>query len=373
MNEKKFCFIMCSNNKRYTDECLYYINQLNIPEGYEVDVLTVEDARSMTAGYNEAMYSSDAKYKIYIHQDTFIIYRDVLYEIVRFFAENPQVGMIGVIGRIGDNPDAVFWNAWNCGRTRAWNAYQEIDLDFQEDDTDIPDVKAIDGMFMATQYDIRWREDVIPGWDYYDISQSCEFIRRGYQIAVPYQKQAWCLHDCGVNELRQYDVARRNFCEVYQEFGYCYQESESQGDMSHRYQVLDSVVQLMPKLIEQNEFTAIEMMLKKTSELRVNLTELLMIECIMGIRKLEQSILGHSLFWEGCHSYRELIDKFTEIKFELQRVEYGLRQEDSRLERWYAEGKLSKECMDYMINFCVYERDNVWNKIKNTPSSPGGG
>lgn len=73
---------------------------------------------------------------------------------------------------------------------------------------------------------------------------------------------------------------------------------------------------------------------------------------------------------EGCSSYRELMDKFTEIKFELQRVEYGLRQEDSRLERWCAEGKLSKECIAYLINFCIYERDNVWNKIKNTPSSP---
>ena len=58
MNEKKVCFIFCSNDQLYTEECLHYINHLNIPEGYEVDALAIEGAVSMTAGYNEGMQAS---------------------------------------------------------------------------------------------------------------------------------------------------------------------------------------------------------------------------------------------------------------------------------------------------------------------------
>lgn len=364
MNTKKIEIIVASNNQTYWEECLKYIQNLNVPEGYELSYTKITDAISMTSAYNEAMDRSDAKYKIYIHQDTFLIYGDLLCEMIRFFSENSQVGIIGVLGRTEANPDGTFWNAWNCGRARAWDTSQEMDINMQTDYVDKRSVKAIDGMFMATQYDIRWREDVIPGWDFYDISQCCEFMKQGYQVAVPYQKDIWCLHDCGHSKLRQYDAAKRNFCEIYSEYGYHYQESESQDDIEQRYSVLESVLQFLPKLIEQNEFAAVEMVLEKASELKVKLTELSVVGHILKIIKREKELSGHSLFCEGCHSYAELIEKYTEIKFGLRRLEYGISQEDSLLERWYAEEKLSKECITYMIDHCIYEKDNVRKKIK---------
>ena len=72
VNDKKICFIACVNNERLWKECLVYIDRLIIPEGYKVDVLAVWDAKSIAAGYNEGMQASDAKYKIYLHQDVFI-------------------------------------------------------------------------------------------------------------------------------------------------------------------------------------------------------------------------------------------------------------------------------------------------------------
>ena len=73
MDQNKICFIMCTNNTQYAEEAIYYINNLNVPRGYSIDVLTVGGADSMTAGYNEAMKTSDAKYKVYMHQDVMII------------------------------------------------------------------------------------------------------------------------------------------------------------------------------------------------------------------------------------------------------------------------------------------------------------
>ena len=65
MNLNKISFILCSNDEFLAQECELYLQQLTIPKGYIAEVLVVQDAKSMCAGYNEAMQSSDAKYKIY--------------------------------------------------------------------------------------------------------------------------------------------------------------------------------------------------------------------------------------------------------------------------------------------------------------------
>ena len=73
MNEKEIAFIICVNDENEFKEALNYIDALNVPEGYHTDVIAVREAPSMAAGYNAAMQSSNAKYKIYIHQDVFLI------------------------------------------------------------------------------------------------------------------------------------------------------------------------------------------------------------------------------------------------------------------------------------------------------------
>lgn len=85
MNDKKICFIICYNDDKYISECLHYINRLTVPDGYLLDVLTVKNADSMTSGYNAAMNETDAKYKIYMHQDVFIVNINLLEDIIKIF------------------------------------------------------------------------------------------------------------------------------------------------------------------------------------------------------------------------------------------------------------------------------------------------
>ena len=73
MNDHKFCFIICTDSERFYRECEFYVSYLRIPEGYEAEIMPVHEASGMAAGYNSAMAATDAKYKIYIHQDTFIL------------------------------------------------------------------------------------------------------------------------------------------------------------------------------------------------------------------------------------------------------------------------------------------------------------
>lgn len=65
MNEKKAAFIICVNDEGEFSECKYYLDRLNVPEGFETDIICVREADSMAAGYNAAMESTDAKYKVY--------------------------------------------------------------------------------------------------------------------------------------------------------------------------------------------------------------------------------------------------------------------------------------------------------------------
>jgi hypothetical protein len=217
MNDKKICFIMCVNNQQYVQEALYYINRLWIPEGYTVETLSVEDAPGMAAGYNTAMMESDAKYKIYLHQDVFIVEKEFLKNILDIF-RNPEVGMIGMVGAPKLPPNGVMWYAPCIGKiyqgepNGLWyqwsNEGREIEGKYQS-------VEMVDGLLMATQYDIPWREDLFDGWDFYDASQSQEFMRKGYQIVVPKMEHPWCVHDSGKNDLKNYWKQRKKFMQEY--------------------------------------------------------------------------------------------------------------------------------------------------------------
>lgn len=217
MNEKKFCFIMCVNRDDYREEALLYISLLRVPEGYEIQVLTVEQATSMTAGYNEGMAASDAKYKIYLHQDVFLLKPDFMQRILDIFQRNETIGMIGMVGVKRLPEDGIMWNGVRCGNLYgAGKLLQE-----KRKDAIVPvtgpwqEVDVVDGLLMATQYDIVWREDILKAWDFYDVSQCLEFHKRGYQVVVPYMEEAWCYHDCGFVNLANYDRERTIFLKEY--------------------------------------------------------------------------------------------------------------------------------------------------------------
>lgn len=213
INEKEVCFVICSSDPLYTEECLHYIYHLNVPEGYQIEVLTVEGAKSMAAGYNEAMQSSGAKYKVYLHQDTFIINRDFIRDFIGVFQKDEQIGMIGMIGSPELPDSGVMWEGRRCGAVYL-PGYLRDNL-FRPGGTELTEVEAIDGLLMITQYDIPWREDIFDKWDFYDCSQSQEFIRRGYKVVVPALDEPWCMHDSALSVMNAYDGERQKFVQEY--------------------------------------------------------------------------------------------------------------------------------------------------------------
>lgn len=214
MNNKKICFIMCVNNAEYEAEQMQYLSRLRIPEGYEIDVLSIWDAASITAGYNEAMQATDAKYKVYMHQDVFIVEPDFIEKMLKIF-EREEVGMLGMVGAVQLPENAIMWQGARVGKLYFNMRYKSEESEVGAIKGEYQPVEAIDGLLMATQYDLPWREDLFKDWDFYDVSQSQEFLRKGYQVVVPRQEKPWCMHDDGFLGLKNYYKNREIFLKEY--------------------------------------------------------------------------------------------------------------------------------------------------------------
>lgn len=217
-DDHKFCFIICTNDELQLQECILYLRLLHVPEGYQTELITITDATSMTAGYNEGMGASNAKYKIYLHQDSFIVEPLFLDNILKLFQSNRQIGMIGTLGAGHLSEDGILWHSERCGNVYLLSQHegstiQVLQQGYQE-------VDALDGLLMATQYDLPWREDIFCGWHFYDISQCMEFHRAGYKIAVPAQPRNWVIHSCGICSLLHYEENRRLLLQTYPEIAH---------------------------------------------------------------------------------------------------------------------------------------------------------
>jgi GT2 family glycosyltransferase len=222
MNQQKICFITCVNDETIYQESLIYINHLILPEGFEVEIIAVRNAAYITKAYNEAMQSSDAKYKVYLHQDIFIINKNFITDVIDIFQQDKKVGMIGMVGAEKLPTNACWWEAKN----RYGNVYDShkgymARDSFNDFEQKFKPVQAIDGILMITQQDVSWREDLFKGWHFYDISQSIEFAKKGYQIVVPNQVEPWCIHDCGITPVGEvYEKYRNVFLEEYSEWAF---------------------------------------------------------------------------------------------------------------------------------------------------------
>lgn len=220
MNDHKFAFIICTNDDLLLEECIHYINHLTIPPGYELDLLTIADAPCITAGYNAGMTASDARYKIYMHQDVFLLNRNILSDLLAIFASDPRIGLIGMVGYDRVSPDGIMWHV-----PRSGNLYTRKDASRYPDPASYrfsihrdgyQPVAEVDGFFMATCVDLPWDTDVLKGWDFYDAFQSIRFLQSGYKAVVPVQNHPWCLHDDNkFLNLSDYNTYRKLFLKIH--------------------------------------------------------------------------------------------------------------------------------------------------------------
>ena len=141
---------------------------------------------------------------------------DFLIETIHLFEENPQVGMLGMIGIPKMSESGIMWDGMQVGSIYESHIFETIIRGNQIlDDQKYEEVEAVDGLLMMTQYDVPWREDIFDKWDFYDASQSMEFIKRGYKVVVPQMEKPWVIHDCGLLNKDNYEEERLKFVGEY--------------------------------------------------------------------------------------------------------------------------------------------------------------
>lgn len=219
---EKIAFIFAVNDERMYQEAIYYVKKLKVPENMEIEIVPVRGAKSIAAAYNQGMERTDAKFKVYLHQDTMIVDPYFVYEICDIF-QNEEIGMIGVAGA-SYTPENGIW--WGAKQEEVYiNVYQDTIIEHgisyrYASEEEYVEAKVIDGVMMVTQYDIPWREELFQGWHFYDVSQSLEFCKRNYKIVIPKSENVWCLHEQKWNKefAKDYMVAREVFLEEYRDF-----------------------------------------------------------------------------------------------------------------------------------------------------------
>lgn len=200
IDSNKVAFITCVNDEELYQEALVYLQNLKIPNDFTVEYLRVDHATSITDGYQEAMISSTAKYKVYMHQDCYIINKNFINDIIKLFKEDDDIGMIGMIGAVHMPITACWWQSKNTyGKVYdSWSGVLNENRGMKKNASNkcYQTVQAVDGLLMVTQYDVDWKAE-FDGWHMYDASQSAEFLKTGYKVIVPKMEKPWCIHDCG--------------------------------------------------------------------------------------------------------------------------------------------------------------------------------
>lgn len=357
-------FIICVNNELYFEECRYYIEHLEVPAGYDIDVIGIWEADSMCAAYNLGMRSSDAKYKVYMHQDVFIRDSRFLEKTLRIFKEHPKTGMIGMAGGIGIPENGVVYSSWNVGKVDC----REPDLSYVllcgPNQTKDQTVDAVDGLLMMTQYDLPWREDLFSDFDFYDVSQAFEFRRAGYEIVVPYQEEPWVVHDCGFAKLTNYDRNRKICMEEYPEF-FNVPEGEELFSSGEWDQLSSQLAAVIRRMIDQGQWDEASQAIGIYHQSQMKSSELEMLATICEIEQTDRRVSKRSSFLAQAGSCEAICRTYLSVRFLLHRMEFDRPAQDyQELIHAVESGNISVDAILILILHGVLDKEKVLGQLE---------
>lgn len=360
MNDKKIAFIIAVNNEQYFEECCFYIHRLSVPAGYDIDIIAIREADSMCAAYNVGMNNSDAKYKVYMHQDVMIRNVQFIENIIKIFKQNLKVGMIGMIGGTCMPETGVIYRAWDIGMVDCRDPDMAYYLEGQQNmpKKDVI-VEAVDGLLMATQYDITWREDLFTHFDFYDVSQSFEMRKAGYQVLVPYQKTPWVIHDSGFAKLTYYDEERKKCKKEYPQYLYADNGFEFTYDREWN-ELSELLAEQVKKMIEDKNWEQVIPIIDSYEKAGRKNSSLEMLKIWKNIYEKERT----NNFFSNCKNYEGMYTKYTAVRFLLRRMELNM-EEDTYFELVSAiqANEISYDALMEIISRAVVDKGNVIKKI----------
>lgn len=188
----KIAIIIHRTNEIVCQNLLDSLSKLEIPQGYDVEVMVFDNSVSRANSYNEGMRQSTAKYKIYIDETGIVVNTGLLIDIISLFNIDNSIGIVGLYGSempidgdftasknryglYGNSTDGRNLTSLMKGKNPIWHQ----------------DVHCIDSAFVATSHDIEWDED--ENEVLLVAAQCCRFRLNGYHVSVPMQDIPWCV------------------------------------------------------------------------------------------------------------------------------------------------------------------------------------
>ena len=191
MDDKAIAIIITNTSREYINYMKSKVQELYLPKDFEIDLIVSEYKGSLVESFQFGQDYSSAKYKIYIPPKSDILNKYFLRDVIRIFNSNKNVGVIGVVG--GEKLSTT-------GRLElSANLFGNILLKSGEKtnllmpDFFYREVCFLSDDFLATQYDIKWRMDLLHGDNCWGISQTQEFRRKGFFAVVPHQYSPWIM------------------------------------------------------------------------------------------------------------------------------------------------------------------------------------
>lgn len=363
MEKWKIAFIICGNNAQYVRECKRYITRLSVPKGFEIEIIVEENASSMTNGYNEAAKKTNAKYKVYLHQDLFILEKEFLQYVLDIFQEHQEIGMIGMVGGVELPKNGIIYSSWNCGNLYTCNGEVSFEIIGKiHSKNSFQKVEALDGCVLVTQYDIPWREDLFTEWDFYDVSQSMEYRKNGYEVVIPLQKKPWCLHDDGPRNLCYYEKNRKIFIDQYGEKVHG-ENIENRVEYDIELAKLTGEIKNgIKKMIESGETLQAALFLKDNYSKLNKDKELTILNNILGII-LEEEAVRSTIQFGDCNKVEDLKEKYLKYKFLLYRMEYEQSNDNTEIDKAIMNGEISANALVQMMGHHCIQQKNVLERV----------
>jgi glycosyltransferase involved in cell wall biosynthesis len=329
---------------QYYQECMGYIQELCVPEGYETDILCIQEAASLAEGYNGGMQASDAKYKVYLRQEMFILNRNFLSDVLSVFEQDEKIGMLGVRGCTRLPSDDKGKTEWDAGNILAYDGWclKDTCAFLQPADRACMDVEALDGALLVTRQDIPWSEHEKDTYDC-GIAQSIAMRKNGYRVVLPYQEQPWCFFDR--EAVRQSPVNREELAALRNGF--------IQLMELHAYEELR-------KITEEGNFAVVQDIQMREI---ANLLDIYMLE--------ELSDEQFHSEWFDCSTWNEMYAYYRQIRWILLRLEMG--KEDERideLKKLVQKKSISLDAIGKIANIALPRTTNVFQYFVGIPEEP---
>ena len=137
--------------------------------------------------FNQILQISDAKYKVYMSSDCYIINKKFIGDIIALAESNPFIGAVGIVGTVlktFEHEEMVYGECLvnNLSDGMKIEKYHEIEDIYGE-------VDWLDEKFIITVQDIFWNEEK----DHADIIHAMDMREAGYKNIVVRQEKQWVM------------------------------------------------------------------------------------------------------------------------------------------------------------------------------------